>query len=155
MSSQPFDGHNWRFEKGTITLDGRHALAYSRIRHTTNPRDSDITRTQRQQRVMTALGHQLVSPWNIFNLPSIGRAIAKPLATDLTANQLPRARAGSSSGPAARCSATSAARPQVIGGQDVLVSSPQNAAVLGMFLGKQAPQHTAQGSLYGPGCSIH
>ena len=57
ISSQPFDGHGWRFEKGTITLDGRHALAYSRIRHTTNPRDSDITRTQRQQRVMTALGH--------------------------------------------------------------------------------------------------
>ena len=33
VSSQPFDGHNWVFPKGTITLDGRRALAYSRIRH--------------------------------------------------------------------------------------------------------------------------
>ena len=154
VSSQPFDGHSWRFEKGNITLDGRHALAYSRIRHTTNPRDSDITRTERQQRVMTALGHQLVNPWNIFNLPSIGRAIAKPLATDLTANQF--LELGWVKFRASRTlECHLGGTPQVIGGQDVLVSSPQNAAVLGMFLGKQAPQPAAKGELYGPGCSVH
>jgi LCP family protein required for cell wall assembly len=154
ISSQPFDGHAWRFEKGNITLDGRHALAYARIRHTTNPRDSDITRTERQQRVMTALGHQLVSPWNIFNLPSIGRAIAKPLATDLTANQfLELGWVKFRASRTLQCHL--GGTPQVIGGQDVLVSSPQNAAVLGMFLGKQAPQPAAKGTLYGPGCSVH
>ena len=36
---QPFDGTTGYFRKGTITLDGRSALAYARIRHTTNPQD--------------------------------------------------------------------------------------------------------------------
>ena len=62
VSSQPFDGLIWHFAKGTIHLDGRHALAYARIRHTTNPADTDITRTERQQRVVQALMHQLVDP---------------------------------------------------------------------------------------------
>ena len=155
VSSQPFDGHNWRFEKGTITLDGRHALAYSRIRHTTNPRDSDITRTQRQQRVMTALGHQLVSPWNIFNLPSIGRAIAKPLATDLTANQFLQLGLGQVPGQPHAAVPPRRHAPGDRRSGRARVESPQNAAVLGMFLGKQAPQRTAKGSLFGPGCSVH
>ena len=103
---------------------------------------------------MTALGHQLVNPWNIFNLPSIGRAIAKPLATDLTANQF--LELGWVKFRASRTlECHLGGTPQVIGGQDVLVSSPQNAAVLGMFLGKQAPQPAAKGELYGPGCSVH
>ena len=62
VSSQPFDGLIWHFAKGTIHLDGRHALAYARIRHTTNPRDSDITRTERQQRVTQALMRQAGHP---------------------------------------------------------------------------------------------
>ena len=57
------------FQKGTITLDGRRALAYSRIRHTTNPQDTDITRTERQQRVMQSLSHQLVSFSSLLHLP--------------------------------------------------------------------------------------
>ena len=51
VSSQSFDGHGWQFGKGPIHLDGRRALAYARIRHTTNSADSDISRTERQQRV--------------------------------------------------------------------------------------------------------
>jgi polyisoprenyl-teichoic acid--peptidoglycan teichoic acid transferase len=154
ISSQPFGGYYWHFAKGEIHLDGRHALAYSRIRHTTNPADSDITRTQRQQRVMTALSHQLVQPSNIFNLPTIGKAIAEPLTTDLTARDflgLGWVKFRSSRTLQCHLGGT----PQVIGGQDVILSSPQNASVLGMFLGTQAPQHAPAGQLYGPGCSIH
>ena len=88
VSSQPFDGHNWVFPKGTITLDGRRALAYSRIRHTTNPQDTDITRTERQQLVMQSLSRQLVSFSSLLHLPSIGSSLAKPLTTDLSANEL-------------------------------------------------------------------
>ncbi len=144
----------WHFNKGTIHLDGRKALAYARIRHTTNPADSDITRTQRQQRVMQALSHQLVSPWSLFKLPTIGKAIAKPLTTDLTANDFLglgwiKFRAQRT----LQCHLGGA--PAVMGGQDVLVSSPQNRAVVGMVLGNQAPQNKAKGSLYGPGCSVH
>ena len=33
--SNEFDGYQWRFGKGTLHLDGRHALAYSRVRENT------------------------------------------------------------------------------------------------------------------------
>ena len=103
---------------------------------------------------MTALGHQLVPAGTSSICPNIGRAIAKPLATDLTANDfLELGWVKFRASRTLQCHLGGS--PQVIGGQDVLVSSPQNAAVLGMFLGKQAPQHTARGSLYGPGCSVH
>ena len=68
-SSQNFDGNSWQFGKGPIHLDGRRALAYARIRHTTNAADSDISRTERQQRVLQALMHEIVKPSSLFHLP--------------------------------------------------------------------------------------
>jgi LCP family protein required for cell wall assembly len=154
VSSVPFDGLIWHFAKGTIHLDGRHALAYARIRHTTNPRDSDITRTERQQRVVQALMHKLVTPASLFNLPSIGRDIAKPLATDLSANEL--IAMGWIKFRASRTlECHLGGTPESIGGQDVLQPSEQNAAVVQMFLGNQAPQPAPAGQLFAPGCTIH
>jgi polyisoprenyl-teichoic acid--peptidoglycan teichoic acid transferase len=153
VSSQPFDGLIWHFAKGPIHLDGRHALAYARIRHTTNPRDSDITREERQQRVVQALMHKLVSPSTLFHLPSVGRDIAKPLATDLSAQEILgmgwlKFRASRT----LQCHL--GGTPESIGGQDVLQPSDQNAAVIQMFLGNQAPQPPARGQLFGPGCTV-
>jgi hypothetical protein len=36
----------------------------------------------------------------------------------------------------------------------VLQPSEQNAAVVQMFLGKQAPQPAPKGELYAPGCTV-
>jgi LCP family protein required for cell wall assembly len=154
VSSQNFDGHSWQFGKGPIHLDGRRALAYARIRHTTNAADSDISRTERQQRVLQALMHQIVKPSSIFHLPSLGRAVAKPLATDLSANELLgmgwiKFRAGRT----LECHL--GGTPLVLGGQDVLQSSEQNAAVVQMFLGESAPQPAPRGQLFAPGCTVH
>jgi polyisoprenyl-teichoic acid--peptidoglycan teichoic acid transferase len=154
VSSQPFDGLIWHFAKGTIHLDGRHALAYARIRHTTNPKDSDITREERQQRVVQALMHKLVSPSTLFNLPSIGRDIAKPLATDLSAQEI-LAMGWLKYRASRTLQCHLGGTPESIGGQDVLQPSDQNTAVVQMFLGNQAPQPPARGQLYGPGCTIH
>jgi polyisoprenyl-teichoic acid--peptidoglycan teichoic acid transferase len=154
VSSQPFDGLIWHFAKGNIHLDGRHALAYARIRHTTNPRDSDITRTERQQRVVQALMKQLVTPSSLFNLPSIGRDLAKPLATDLSAPEL-LAMGWIKFRASRTLECHLGGTPASIGGQDVLQPSEQNAAVVGMFLGKQAPQPAAPGQLFAPGCTVH
>ena len=152
FSSQPFDGLYWHFAKGVIHLDGRHALAYARIRHTTNPRDSDITREERQQRVIAALEHKLVSVSTLFNLPSIGGDIAKPLTTDLTANDL--IELGWVKFRASRnLSCHLGGSPQVIAGQDALAPVPQNVSVIGMFLGRQAAAPPPPGSLYSPGCT--
>jgi LCP family protein required for cell wall assembly len=153
QSSQPFDGHSWHFEKGTIHLDGVRALAYSRIRHTTNPADSDITRELRQQRVMQALSRQLVTPSTLFHLPSVGRALARPLSTDLTApDMLEMGWVKFRAGRTLQCHLSGT--PQNIGGQDVLMPSEQNRAVVQMFLGDIAPQRPAPGNLWAPGCSI-
>jgi polyisoprenyl-teichoic acid--peptidoglycan teichoic acid transferase len=154
VSSQPFDGLIWHFAKGPIHLDGRHALAYARIRHTTNPRDSDITREERQQRVVQALMHKLVTPSSLFNLPSIGRDIAKPLATDLSAQEI-LAMGWLKFRASRTLECHLGGTPESIGGQDVLQPSEQNAAVVQMFLGNQAPQAPARGQLYAPGCTIH
>jgi LCP family protein required for cell wall assembly len=153
VSSEPFDGLYWHFKKGVIHLDGRRALAYSRIRKTTNPRDSDITRTERQQRVMQALAHELNSPWNIFHLRSIGKAIARPLSTDLTAkDMLELGWVKFRSGRTLQCHLGGLG--QFVDGQDVIVPTPQDRAVIQMFLGTQAPQPPSPGSLLAPGCRI-
>jgi LCP family protein required for cell wall assembly len=153
VSSQPFDGHNWVFPKGTITLDGRRALAYSRIRHTTNPKDTDITRTERQQLVMQSLSRQLVSFSSLLHLPSIGSSLAKPLTTDLSANEL--LGIGWIKFRASRTlECHLGGTPAVLGGQDVLQSVPQNREVIKMFLGEIAPIPASKTSLYDPGCQI-
>jgi LCP family protein required for cell wall assembly len=153
VSSQPFDGLIWHFAKGPIHLDGRHALAYARIRHTTNPRDSDITRTERQQRVTQALMHQLVTPSSLLHLPSIGRDLAKPLATDLSAPEL-LAMGWIKFRASRTLECHLGGVPASIGGQDVIQPSERNAAVIGMFLGKQAPQPAPKGELFAPGCTV-
>jgi len=154
VSSQSFDGHGWQFGKGPIHLDGRRALAYARIRHTTNSADTDISRTERQQRVLQALMHQLVKPSSLFHLPSVGRSIAKPLATDLSANELlGMGWIKFRSGRTLECHL--GGTPLVLGGQDVLQSSEQNAAIVQMFLGESAPQPAPKGQLYAPGCTVH
>ena len=152
VSSQPFDGLYWHFAKGWIHLDGRHALAYSRIRHTTNPRDSDITREERQQRVVTALAHKLVSLSTLFNLPSVGADIAKPLTTDLTANDLLEI-AWVKFRASRNLSCHLGGAPEIVNGQDALSSVPENISVIGMFLGTVAPQPPSPNSLYAPGCT--
>ena len=153
ISSIPFDGYKWHFGRGTLHLDGRRALAYARIRHTTNPQDSDITRTERQQLVMQALERQLVSVSSLLNLPSIGRDIARPLATDLSANELlglgwEKFRASRT----LQCHLGGI--PSVVDGQDMILGGPQNRLTVQMFLGQIAPQPPSKTSLYGPGCTV-
>jgi LCP family protein required for cell wall assembly len=152
-SSQNFGGRSWGFPKGPIHLNGRRALAYARIRHTTNPRDSDITRTERQQRVLQAIAHQLVTPTSIFHLRSIGEAIAKPLATDLSANELiAMGWIKFRSQRTVECHL--GGTPQLINGEAILVSSERNRQIIDAFLGRAAPPPQPKGTLFDPGCTI-
>jgi LCP family protein required for cell wall assembly len=153
QSSEKFGGKLWNFPKGSITLNGRNALAFARIRKTTNPQDSDISRTGRQQLVMQAIAHQLVSASSVLHLPQIGRDIARPLATDLSANELLGLgwiKFRSSRTLECHLGGT----PALIGGQDVIESSSQNRAVVQMFLGEQAPLPAPKGQIYEPGCLV-
>ena len=153
VSSQPFDGNSWQFGKGTIHLDGRRALAYARIRHTTNSADTDISRTERQQRVLQALMHQLMTPSSLLHLPSWADSIAKPLATDLSANELLGMGWISCPRRDGRSSAISGGRP---GAQRPgrACRWSENAAVVQMFLGTSAPRPAPKGSCRA-GCTVH
>ncbi len=85
----------WRFKQGEIELDGRRALIYARIRENQlDPSESDITRGERQQRVIQALTDEVVGVRGFFRLPFIGDDIVKPLAMDLSTNELLRALVG-------------------------------------------------------------
>ncbi|MGZ4482390.1 MAG: LCP family protein, partial [Gaiellales bacterium] len=153
VSSQPFEGVKWRFPKGRLHLGGRWALAYARIRKTTNPSDTDISRTIRQQRVMQGIVHKLATPSSLLNLPAVGREIAKPLTTDLSALQvLGLAWIKFRANRTLQCHLGGAFAS--IGGQDVVVSSDQNRSVVQMFLGESAPLPSPKGDPFAPGCTI-
>ena len=70
-------------------MDGHRARVYSRIRENKlNPRESDVTRTERQQAVIQALLAKLTGLGVLAKLPFIGDDVMKPLTTDLTAGQM-------------------------------------------------------------------
>jgi LCP family protein required for cell wall assembly len=147
----------WRFAKGRIHLDGRHALIYSRVRvNQLDPAESDITRGERQQAVLQAIASKLASVGTFVKLPFIGGDLMKPLATDLSAGQLMQlgwVKFRSSSGSTLHCRLGGDAG--TYGGASVITPSEGNGAVIQMIQGNTAPQPPPPGSgPYGPGCVV-
>lgn len=146
------DWEGWRFAEGKQHMDGRRALAYSRIRvNQLDPSETDVERTERQQAVADAIGDKLASPATFVRLPFIGDSLAAPLTTDLSAWQLGqlgwvRFRAGES----LRCKL--GGDPATIGGESVILGSEDNASVVAMFLGRSTPLPPPKGTPYAPGC---
>jgi LCP family protein required for cell wall assembly len=151
--SNSFDGHPWRFGRGTLHLDGRHALAYARVReNTANPADNDLTRGLRQQRVLQAIAHGLASPSTLLHLPSVGSALGKPLATDLSANDLlelgwRQMRASRTIHCRLGGTITS------IGGASELIGGDENRRVILAVLGQSAPLAARPGDTFAAGCT--
>jgi LCP family protein required for cell wall assembly len=151
--SNSFDGHPWRFGRGRLHLDGRHALAYARVReNTANTADNDLTRGLRQQRVLQAIAHGLASPSTLLHLPSVGNAIGKPLATDLSANDLlelgwRQMRASSTLHCRLGGTITS------VGGASELIGGDENRRVILAVLGRSAPLAAAPGDTFAAGCT--
>jgi LCP family protein required for cell wall assembly len=147
----------WRFEKGRQHMDGRRALVYSRIRENRlDPSDNDVTRARRQQEVMQAIADKLVSAGTWLRLPFDGSELLRPLATDLSANQLlqlgwVKFRAGST----IRCHLGGDLETRS-DGASVIRSSEDNLPVIAMFLDQSAPQppNPARGDDIPPGCRV-
>ena len=151
--SNSFDGHPWRFGRGRLHLDGRHALAYARVReNTANPADNDLTRGLRQQRVLQAIARELASPSTLLHLPSVGSALGKPLATDLSANDLlelgwRHMRASRTIHCRLGGTVTS------IGGASELIGGDENRRVILAVLGRSAPLAAEPGDTFAAGCT--
>ena len=151
--SNSFDGHPWRFGRGKLHLDGRHALAYARVReNTANPADNDLTRGLRQQRVLQAIAHGLASPSTMLHLPSVGSALGKPLATDLSADDLlqlgwRQMRADRTIHCRLGGTITS------IGGASELIGGDENRRVILAVQGTSAPLRAEPGDTFAAGCT--
>ena len=146
----------WRFKKGTLHLDGRRALIYARVRkNSLNPGDSDITRGERQQRVTQALMGKITGVSGFLHMPFWGDDVVKPLATDLSTNellQLTWVRKRASGSKTLKCHL--GGTPAFVGDASVLESSEDNALVIAMITGKSAPQRPPKGQLFAPGCFV-
>ncbi|HUC34190.1 MAG TPA: LCP family protein [Gaiellaceae bacterium] len=147
----------WRFKKGEQTMDGKHALIYARVRENQlNPNESDITRGERQQAVVSAMADKIVSFTEYLKAPFNGDDIVKPLATDLSAAQILelgwiKFRTPSSGKLKCRLGGTASN----LGGVDYIVGTEENVSVIAMVTGKSAPQPPKPASgPYGPGCII-
>jgi polyisoprenyl-teichoic acid--peptidoglycan teichoic acid transferase len=146
----------WRFRKGEIELDGYHALVYSRVRENRlEPSETDITRGERQQRVMQAIMGKIASFPTVARLPLMGEDLARPLATDLSTEQflqLGWRKFRADDGNTLHCRL--GGEPSSYGGESILVPSEDNRNVISMFLGASAPQPPPRGLPFAPGCTI-
>ena len=147
----------WRFAKGKQHMDGRRALVYSRIRENQlNPSESDVTRADRQQRVLQAISSKLTGFGTLVKLPFVGGDLLKPLTTDLSAAQFLQLGWIKFRAPSSRAlHCRLGGEPSTAGGASVIEPSEDNRAVISMVLGLSAPQPPPPGSgLYGPGCAV-
>jgi LCP family protein required for cell wall assembly len=147
----------WRFAKGEQTMDGRRALVYSRIRENRlNPAENDLTRGERQQAVVQAIGDKLTGPGTLLKLPFVGDDLLKPLATDLTSGQflqLAWMKVRSPEDRTLHCRLGGTASS--VGGESFIIGTEENRNVIAMFSGRAAAQPPLPGSgPFGPGCVI-
>ncbi len=72
-------------QPGTYHMDGRTALAFVRSRKGVG--DSDFTRADRQQQLLTALREQLTAGNLLLTLPALLDAVKNTIATDVPGNR--------------------------------------------------------------------
>jgi LCP family protein required for cell wall assembly len=77
-------GFTLRLRRGTTHINGKQALALSRTRkNACNPRENDLTRARRQQKVLSAMKSRVFSPAGFIRLPFISWNAPKTLKTDM------------------------------------------------------------------------
>ena len=77
-------GYTLRLRSGTTHIDGRQALALARTRkNECNPRESDLSRARRQQKMLSGMKSQLFSPSGFIRLPLISWNAPKSVQSDM------------------------------------------------------------------------
>jgi len=115
-------GQTLRFSKGEHHLDGKQTLGVARVRKD-NPcfrGESDFTRAQRQQDILSAIKSQIISPSTFFRLPWVSWNAPKAIRSDMGGPGLLglfSALAISGTPPTQILKGT----PATVNGQDVLV----------------------------------
>lgn len=76
-----FSTRDYDFPAGTVHLDGKHALAFSRERY--NLASGDFDRGRNQERVILAMFHKLTSPELLKNYNSILENVSSSIQTNM------------------------------------------------------------------------
>ncbi|MDO4286164.1 MAG: LCP family protein [Eubacteriales bacterium] len=79
------------FKKGRQHLDGEQVVEYLRWRHNDDGEgyaDGDIGRVTKLQDFLVVLGENVLSPSNVFKIPTIASTVAKNVETDLKTSQI-------------------------------------------------------------------
>jgi LCP family protein required for cell wall assembly len=77
-------GITLRLRRGTHHLNGKQALALARTRHNEcNPRENDLTRARRQQKIFSAMKSRITSFSTFFRLPWVSWDAPKALQSDM------------------------------------------------------------------------
>lgn len=78
-------GYTLRLKAGKTKIDGKQALALARTRkNACNPRESDLTRASRQQKITQAMRSRVLSPAGFVRLPWIAWKAPSALVTDMS-----------------------------------------------------------------------
>jgi len=78
-------GYTLRLRAGKTHIDGKQALALARTRkNLCNPRENDLTRARRQQKVISSMKQRLLSPFAFVRLPMIAWAAPQSLRSDMS-----------------------------------------------------------------------
>jgi LCP family protein required for cell wall assembly len=78
-------GTTINLRRGVHHVDGRHALALARIRNNScAPGEGDLQRAARQQTILSAIKHRLISPSTLLRLPWVSWAAPKAIRTDMS-----------------------------------------------------------------------
>jgi LCP family protein required for cell wall assembly len=78
-------GYTLRLKKGKTHIDGQQALALARTRkNLCNPRENDLTRARRQQKLLSAMKSRLISPGAFIRMPWIAWNTPKALRSDMS-----------------------------------------------------------------------
>jgi LCP family protein required for cell wall assembly len=82
-------GYTLRLRPGKNHLDGKQALALARTRHNEcNPRENDLSRARRQQKILSAIKGRLLHPVTFLRLPFVSWQAPKTIRTDMAGPDL-------------------------------------------------------------------
>jgi LCP family protein required for cell wall assembly len=82
-------GITLRLKRGSTHINGKQALALARTRkNACNPRENDLTRARRQQKILSAMKSRMVSPATFVRLPWVAWATPKAIKSDMAGPKL-------------------------------------------------------------------
>jgi anionic cell wall polymer biosynthesis LytR-Cps2A-Psr (LCP) family protein len=77
-------GYTLRLKGGSHEINGKQALALARTRHNEcNPKENDLTRARRQQKILGAIKGKVSSFETFFRLPWVSWAAPKAVRSDM------------------------------------------------------------------------